>query len=239
MKSIKLLCVLLLLLTGCAAPKATPPAVTPSAIPATDTATAPAPTDTPLPAETSTPEPTPLDFSGMGDTSLDVSAWPQQPGVIFYEGQSNKGYFALVPYDENNQPMSAICNVNSFDPYKGACLFNADGKYAIRLDTKTTGKWTLKISPLSQARTLSVPGTITGNGNDLIVLTGGVPNLATISANAEKQLFVLIPYKADGSRMISLVNTSDPYQDTVSIRSGTAIIEVMATGSWTITITGK
>ena len=239
MKFVKLLYVFLLLLTGCSDPKTPPLAETPSAIPAADTATVTVPTNTPLPSATSTPEPAPLDFSGTGDTSLDVSAWPQQPGVIFYEGQSNKGYFALVPYDENNQPMSAICTINSFDPYKGACLFNANGQYATRLDTKTTGKWTLKISPLSQARTLSLPGTIEDSDNDLIVLTGGVPNLATIKGNAEKQLFILVPYKADGSRMISLVNTNDAYQDTVSIRSGTAIIEVIATGSWSITITAK
>lgn len=209
------------------------PTITPSQIPLTQTPTANAPTPT------YTPEPAPLNFSGTGDSSMDVSAWPHQAGVIFYEGHSNKGYFALVPYDKNDKPMASICTVNSFDPYQGACLFNSDGQYATRLETKTTGKWMIKISPLSQARTLSVPGSIQGEGNDLIVLTGGIPDLATITGNANSQLFILVPYMADGARMISLVNASDPYQDTVNIRGGTAMIEVMATGSWSIAITSK
>jgi hypothetical protein len=236
MKSIKLFCVTLLLLTSCMFSKTILPAETPNIPTITPL---PIPSEKVVPTLTNTPEPTPLDFSGKGDTTMDVSSWPHQPGVISYEGQSNKGFFAIVPYDENGNPMSSICTVNSFDLYKGACLFNSDGQFATRLETKTTGNWAIKISPLSQARTLLIPGIIEGDGNDVILLSSGIPDQATITGNAGKQFFSLIPYKADGSRMISLVNTTDSYQDTVSIKSDTAIIEVMATGSWSITITGK
>jgi hypothetical protein len=233
------ICVLFLLLTGCVSAKTDLPAGTPLDGSVPQTATANVPTNIPPPTTTSTPEPTPLNFSGTGDSSMDVSSWPHQPGVISYSGQSGKGFFAIVPYDEKGSPMSSICTVNTFDPYKGSCLFNADGQYATRLETKTTGNWVIKINPLSQARTLLVPGSIEGNGNEVIVLSGGIPVQAAITGNKEKQLFSLIPYTADGKRMISLVNTTDSYQDTVSIHGNTAILEVLATGSWSIAITSK
>ena len=238
MKFIKLFSVLCLLLTGCASGKTNIPAPTQIEISSAPTNISLL-TKTAIPTLTSIPEPTPLNFSGKGDATLDVSAWPHTFGLISYEGQSNKGFFAIVPYDENNKSMSSICTVNTFDPYKGACLFNSDGTYATHLEIKTTGNWKIKISSLSQASILTVPGAIEGIGNDVVVLAGGVPNLVTITGNAKKQLFILVPYKADGSKMISLINTIDPYKNTVNIKSETAMIEIVATGSWSIAVASK
>ena len=237
MKTIKVFCIWILLLTGCASPNINSPAETPMII--STNALPPTPTATPVITATSTPEPTPLDFSGEGDTVLDISSWPHLPGVLSYIGQSDNGFFAVVPFGADGNPMSSICNVNSFDPFKGACLFNADGAYATHLEVKTTGNWIIKINPLTKANALSVPGIFEGNDNDVIVLTGSSPKLATITGNIESQLFIFVPYKIDGTKMISLVNTTDPYQDTVSIDSDTAIIEVMATGSWSVAIADK
>jgi hypothetical protein len=201
----------------------------------------PPPTETPGPTETATPEPAPLDFSGKGDKTLDISSWPHTPGLIFYEGGANTGYFAIVPYG-NNQMMPAICNVNSKISYKGVCPINLNGEYSARLLIKATGDWRIKVNPFSHVKTVSVPGSVEGEGNDVFVLTGGVPEAATIMTKTENQgpVFSLVPYKADGTKMISLVNSGDPaYHGTVKVPKEASLIEVSSAGKWSIAISGK
>jgi hypothetical protein len=195
----------------------------------------PKPTNTPEPTATLTPPPVPVTFTGSGDSIVDISAWPATPGLIIVEGNAGGVYFGVIPYDKDGNRMSSI--VNKTDVYKGICPFNFDGQYVTRLEIKATGSWTINIVPLSQARTLSVPGKIEGSGDDVIVLTGATPDIAAITGNSSGVYFGVIPYSADAHRMSSMVNETDVYQGTVIVPRDTAILEFRAEGNWSIDIT--
>jgi len=156
-------------------------------------------------------------------------------GVVIVEANSSGRFFAIIPDDQGGNQLSSL--VNTTDPYKGIVAFNFDGDHATRLEIKATDVWTIQIVPLSKARALSVPGTIQGSGDEVIVLTGSAPDTAAITGNSQSRFFAIIPYDRTSSRLSSIVNTTDPYQGTVIMDRTAAILEIKAAGAWSISIT--
>ena len=85
---------------------------------------------------------------------------------------------------------------------------------------------------MTTARILEVPGEITGNGDDVIVLSGGTPDTADITGNAASRFFAVIAH--DVSSRDLLVNTTDPYEGTVILDPDALVIEVTAADGWSI-----
>jgi hypothetical protein len=110
----------------------------------------------------------------------------------------------------------------------------AQGEHTTRFEVTAVGDWTIDVLPLSSARALVVPGTITGKGDDIIVLSGAPPDLATVAGNSEARHFAVLGHSSSSDL---LVNTTEPYQGTVILDPKTLVIEVKSTGDWEITIT--
>lgn len=201
--------------------------VEPTQIPPTPTLQ---PSDTPEP----TIAPEPLVLTGAGDSVVDID-WPETLGLMIVKGNAAGRHFSIVPYKEDGSRMVSI--VNTSDPYEGIRPFNFDGDYAARLEISASGEWAIEIVPLSEANTFSVPGTYAGRDDDVLILIGSKPDLATISGNAEGHHFSIIPYSGGGKRMVSVVNTSDPYEGTVIIPKDAVILVISCVGDWSISIT--
>ena len=201
-------------------------------------------TDTPAPtaaSETDTPAPTaapdPISLEGAGDSVVDIE-WPESVGIMHIVGNAGGNYFGVIPYDSTGGRMSSL--VSTTDVYDGVVIFNTrEGEKTLRLEIQASGNWNIDVLPLSGARVLEVPGVIEGVGDEIIVLTGSVPDLANIVGNAGGNYFGVIPYDSTGDRMSSLVNTYGSYDGTAIMDSGAAIIEVLSSEAWTIEITGR
>jgi len=201
----------------------------------TDTAKAtetPRPTNTPKPTSTPTPTPEPIIITGSGDSIVDIDK-EDEPALIHIVGNSAGRHFAVTNYGIGGEKIDLL--VNTTNPYDGIrpLDFSKD-ELTGRLEIKATGEWTIEVLPLTSAHTLSVPGAFEGVGDDVLILTGGTPDLATIIGNATSRHFAVISY---GKRRDLLVNTTDPYDGTVILDRDTVILEITAEGSWSISVT--
>jgi hypothetical protein len=144
-------------------------------------------------------------------------------------------FFAIIPYDQSGNRL--LSSLSTTDPYDGIVPFNFDGDHVARLEIKSMDAWNIQIVPLSQARALSVPGTIQGIGDQVIVLTGAVPDTATVTGNSASRFFAVIPYDHNSSRLLSSLSTTDPYEGTVMMDRTAAVLEIKAVGDWSIAVT--
>lgn len=192
---------------------------------------------TPTKEPSSTPEPTlapdPIELTGIGDMVVDID-WPKSLGLLIVNANSADKHFAIVPYEENGNRLSSL--VNTTDPYYGSVPFNFNGDYITRLEVSAVGDWSLEIVPVHEANEFTLPGTFNGSNDDVIILTNGIPDLATISANSQSHHFAVVPYTNFGKRMSSVVNTTDPYEGTVIIPRDTVFLVIHAIGDWQISI---
>jgi hypothetical protein len=217
-------------------PTSTPePTATATLTPTPEPTNTPAPTATPEPTSTPTPEPTatpapqPVVYSGNGDNVIDI----QKPGDVvlaYIRGNAGARYFGIESFDDAGEQVDLL--VNTTDPYEGVVLMDIrDDDNSTRLQVQAEGEWYIELRPLSTARRVSVPGTIEGTGDDVIIIDGE-PDIAQISGNADGRYFGVIGYS---NRSNLLVNTTDPYDGRVIVARDTILIEVEAVGSWTIT----
>ncbi len=195
------------------------------------------PTPTPSP---STPTPASLPpqeiLTGSGDSVININKWPG-PALIHLTGNSTSGFFSVTRFDADNNQLSAPL-VFTTEPYEGFRLLDLDpDDHTARFEIKAEGDWQIEIFPLSTARTLIIPGSIEGSNDDVISLTGGTPDVATITGNAEESFFSIIPH--GGLFSIPLVFTTEPYIGQVIIDSEIILLEIQARGDWTISITER
>ncbi|MCB0098257.1 MAG: hypothetical protein KDE50_25100 [Caldilineaceae bacterium] len=196
----------------------------------TDTSTPTSePTATPIP--TATPEP--IVIKGTGDSIQDFSKW-LGPAIVHVVGNPSQRHFAVIPYDSNGNRTNSI--VNTTDYYDGTNLLDFEqNEQTTRLEIKSEGDWAIEILPLANARTIEIPGTIEGNGDEVLLLIGNSPDIANISGNASARHFAVITY-GNGRRLGSIVNTTEPYEGQVLIDRRAEVLQVTAEGGWSISI---
>lgn len=205
------------------------------------------PTLTPTPRPTRTPQPTAIPtplpevkvLTGSGDAVLDVHF--EIGALLHVVGNSAGRHFAVKNYDENNEQISLL--VNTTDPYDGFRPIDMlAGEDTERILITATGEWSVSIIPIApipewKEHYLYVPGTYEGRGDNVILLGGGQPDIAIIKGNAEGRYFGV--FGADALRRRLLVNTTDPYEGSKLLESDTWLLEVKATGPWTIEVTER
>lgn len=195
-----------------------------------DPTAAPVPTEAPEP----TPEPDPIILTGSGDSILDVDK-PDSPMLVSIKGNSCSRYFGVTALDENNEPLDLLVNVT--DPYEGSGPLDFfDFQLTKRLQVESNCEWEISILSLGAARVLTVPGSISGTGDELFLLDGETPDLVHVVGNSEGRYFGVFGY-SDFPDLV--VNTTDPYDGTGILSVDTVAIEVESIGEWTIEISEK
>jgi hypothetical protein len=256
--AIALLALAALLLSAPACGETTPaPPVSPSPSATTGPTPTAAPTATPVP--TSTPRPTvtpsptdtpepplePVTLTGTGDSVVDVGDWQCAPSLAHITGNASSRYFAVENFDAGGEQLELL--VNTTDAYDGTRPLDwMDDECTTRFQVTAAGDWSITLLPITPipevlAHSLAVPGTYSGDGDDVILLIGGgTPDLANVSGNEAGRYFALMAWtKRRGSDSL-LINTTDPsYRGTVILDETTMMLEIVATGPWTVEVTGK
>jgi len=151
---------------------------------------------------------------------------------ITYNGGSN---FIVENFGASGERIELL--VNTIGSYEGTRPLDfMANETTTRLQIKASGPWEIRIVPLYQGRTLDVPGTAEGTGDDVLILVGSSPDLLKIDASNATSNFIIMGY---GDRRDLLVNEIAPYSGTVMLNEETVILEIVATGPWTVEVTSR
>lgn len=212
-------------------------AVTETSSPATPTleptSTTPA-TFTASPSATATPEREPIARSGAGDSVFYPQKWVGPALVsIGYDGAG-----PLTVWTQNDNAQREDMLVNVAGAYHGNSVIDLLGTQRIlRFEVRTAGQWNIVVLPLSSAMHLTIPGSIQGAGDDIVVLDGPfAPDLLTVDASTSIGDLSVFAY---GEQRDQVIGAVAPYAGTVSIRRDTSVLAVKARGPWRLEITTR
>jgi hypothetical protein len=203
-----------------------------SSTPAADNSS-PKPTETKAPVDPNAAYDTkygtfaPVDQSGAGDSVIAIPAGAKA-GVVTatHQGSAN---FAINVLDASNQPTGDLL-VNTIGNYSGVTAFglNNIGNAGTNIQIKADGAWTLKITPISSAPALTLPGGATGD--QVYKYDGAAGNWAF--TNQGQGNFAVIQY---GGAIPNLaVNEIGAYSGTVPMFAGPTVVVVKSDGTWTV-----
>ena len=178
-------CCVLSLVIGTFAPNATPTSVAnatqivettaiPTVVPATEVPTA-------IPATViPTVEPEPVVLQGKGDSIEDLN---NPFGAALYQISGNKcsGYFGVTSLDSDGQQVDLV--VNTTEVYNGVRPLDFGEKKTTRLEIKATCAWKITILPLTAMHVLTVPGQLSGTGDDVVMVRGAKADIAQVTGN--------------------------------------------------------
>jgi hypothetical protein len=188
-----------------------------------------------LPTETPGPViPDPILELGSGDGVVNIDKWTG-PAIISatHDGDGN---FTITNFSAANARLGQLVNVTG--PYYGTLPLDfMASEQTTRLEITATGAWEIQIIPIEQARTESLPTTIEGYGDDVIVLTGGDPDQLKIDASGSTDAFVVNGFGS--GNWYQLLSKTAPYTGTINATAGTTTLAVTANGSWSIEVTTR
>lgn len=173
-------------------------------------------------------------LNGSGDSVIDFDK-PDTPMAAHIVGNPSSRYFSVTSYDKEGEYMALL--VSTTEPYDGIRPLDfMPGELTSRFEIESVDDWTIEILPVSSLRVFSVPGKMEGTGDEVIKISGEVPDLAKISGNEAGSYFGIFTYN---SFKDLIVNETEPYEGTVMLESEITFIEVVAEGDWSIEITAK
>jgi hypothetical protein len=193
------------------------------------------PSATPPPPPTVTPEPVPIHLSGSGDDVIDLER-PANAALVHISGNAAGGHLlAVTAYGANEELIDLLVNTN--DPYEGVRPLDFyQDQHTTRLEVKATGEWTIDITNLNEGQRFEVPGEIIGSGDEVLILAGKPPDVATIEGNEAAKEFSVISF---APTVKQLVKTTQPYNGKVLLDPQAKILVIKAQGPWKINITTK
>lgn len=188
-----------------------------------------APTSEAAPTTTAAPIPAPSVYTGTGDDVLSITK-PASDGPVVATIKGNAGgvnNFAVQGMDGDKDLL-----VNTTDPYSGSTLMDIQGGTTTQLQVTATGPWSITLSDPRSAPALN-PGANSGTGDTVLVYRGGTSK-AAITGGTGVSNFAVIEYNDSGENL--MVNETNPYQGTVPLAAGPAIVAVTATGPWSMAV---
>lgn len=178
-------------------------------------------------------------WSGTGYAILDFAPL-NAPALVRVTGCAGEdSYLFINSYGIDGYFIDYVARV--YHPYDGIVPLNFNGTNAKRFIVYSDDAWTIQIMPLSAAHTLNVPGTLTGNTDDVILLTGGVPEWIDILQNAYDGGFYLNAYDANANYLDTIVETGGPFYGTLPVPQEAAIFKIRnyyTESPYTLTISG-
>ncbi len=175
----------------------------------------------------------PQHYEGTGDSVVDVVTPISQPAIAHIVGNGASRYFSITTYGPTNNQLDLL--VSTTDPYDGRRPLDlTTGSTVAHFEVKASSAWSIDIEPLQSARRGASPGTIEGDGDDVLLINPN-PSRAHIVANADSRYFSVKSYRTSSDLLVS---TTDPYDGTVLIPStANFLFEIQSVGHWRIEFT--
>ncbi|WP_017578816.1 hypothetical protein [Nocardiopsis valliformis] len=178
------------------------------------------------------PEHETLEFSGTGDTVVEVEFHDDARIARFsHNGSSNFAVWALDSEGGNSDLL-----VNEIGSYDGSVLYNGGPREEMAaLEISADGAWEISLEPLSAATSWGdSDDEFTGSGDDVVQLEWTPEGLTTLDmAHDGSSNFAIWGY-TDTSRDL-LANEIGSYDGQTTLTAGTLILAVTADGTWTLT----
>lgn len=172
-------------------------------------------------------------YSGSGDDVVRIDK-PEadRPALLVIQGNREGRHFAVVGHTANRQRTGAL--VNTTEPYSGIVPLDLPPtENTSLLEVSASGSWTIEVYPIGAAQQVEVPGSFEAEG-DRVLWIDGEPSTAHVAGNRNERHFAVIAYDQYGNRRKALVNTTDVYDGTVLMPQSVLLLQVSASGSWTI-----
>lgn len=169
----------------------------------------------------------PIVYTGSGDSVVTLDTF-DDPYVFYIKGNDGENHFAVTSYDSDGNYLDLL--VNTTEAYSGITIDPEQKTHM--LEVTATGDWTIEQRSLYSVTTISSGETISGNGDD-ILLVQSHGSTAGIEGNSGENHFAVLSYGANGTDL--LVNTTDAYSGTVMLKNDPIVLAVTAVGDWTIT----
>ncbi len=172
-----------------------------------------------------------IKLSGSGDKSTDLIKL--EPGFAVFEASySGGGNFIIQLADENGNMVDLL--VNEIGSYSGKTFASIPSGGNYYLDVTASGNWNISIAQEAPPSYGELPGTIRGNGDDVVFMEASEGNYKFTSSHQGSSNFIV---RLNGSGL--LVNEIGNYSGSVRQRLGTDGIYafvVNADGPWSIKV---
>lgn len=172
-------------------------------------------------------------YSGNGDDVIQLDK-PNgdQPALLTVQGNRQGRHFAVIAHTQNRNRIGAL--VNTTESYSGIVPVDLPPRQnTALLEISAVGSWTIQVYPIGAAQSVSVPGSYNGNGDNVLWIDGNASQ-AEVRGNSAGRHFAIVVYDEYGNRQGAIVNTTSSYDGTVLIPQDALLLEVSATGSWSI-----
>jgi hypothetical protein len=165
-----------------------------SSAPATESA---APPESAAPS-LATPGFADITLSGTGDAvpSFEIPEDQAAIAVITHTGSSNFAIWALAEDGTENDLL-----VNVIGNYSGTVLFDErTGVHSVAFEITADGAWTVVIRPITAARAWDGAATLTGSGDDVVLISPALSGLTTAAITHDgASNFAIVAYDLAGS----------------------------------------
>ena len=204
---------------------------------------------------TNTPEPDTIILKPI-ETATEVGAPTEIPALITLAGSGNKVvdfqkwdgpaivdvvYFGTGSFivTINSSPNSSTQQlINKTGPYNGTIPIDfTTSEYSSQFGITASGSWKFQIIRPASGRIETIPATISGSGDDVIMLTGGTPDQLSLDASQASGIFVVHGFRSGIWDLVS--QETAPYTGTLPAAAGTIVLQISATGPWSIAVTAK
>jgi hypothetical protein len=181
-------------------------------------------------AKSAPPQQQPQVFKGDGDKIVRIKQGVRPwLATLSHNGTANFIVDALGPNGETTPGL-----VNEIGHYSGTVLLNGqDGSNTAALKIQADGHWTLRLTPLTDARVWKA-NALHGHGDDVVRLANPSSGLTTMHATHTGQANFIVDAYVDGGQN-NLINEIGHYTGEVQIPGATFLITIHADGAWTLT----
>ena len=196
----------------------------------TTTTTAPTTTTT-APTTTTTAPPDPVHYQGTGSDVVTI-AKPGTGAVLFTATHSGERNFAVWAMDAAGKKLELM--VNTIGSYSGSSVLDATGEQTALLEIEADGEWRIDLAPLSRATSWDGVSPITGTGDSVVRIAGGLPKVTVASITHDgSRNFAVWSYTSRNRDLV--VNDFGAYTGRHVLASGTALLAITADGNWAFT----
>ncbi len=176
--------------------------------------------------------PEPIVLEGSGDNSKLNFYNPFDISIVHIVGNADGRDFKIRAITPDSHGGNKIL-VNTTEPYDGFHPIDLhERQHTLNFEITASGDWRIELLPLADARVIEVPGVIAGSGDDAILMVGGTPDSIMIKGNPDSQFFKITAY---GNAETQLVNTSEPFEGTITLPPDTVLLEINSQSIWEIT----